>query len=72
MKKYYHVTVETMEGVKYETLVDSKYTVQDAANQISTAKPEVMVMIGSDLAMHAGDVRVIMIDGQREVEDGTV
>ena len=67
MKKY-HVIVETMEGAKYETLVDSKYTVQDAAGMISVSRPDTMVMIGTDLAMHAGDVRVMMIDGEREVE----
>ena len=67
MKKY-HVIVETMEGAKYETLVDSKYTVQDAVGMISLSRPDAMVMIGPDLAMHAGDVRVIMIDGEREVE----
>ena len=67
MKKY-HVIVETMEGAKYETLVDSKYTVQDAAGMISVSRPETMVMIGTDLSMHAGDVRVMMIDGEREVE----
>ncbi len=67
MKKY-HVIVETMEGQKYETLVDSKYTVQDAVGMISVSRPDAMVMIGMDLAMHAGDVRVIMIDGEREVE----
>ena len=67
MKKY-HVIVETMEGQKYETLVDSKYTVQDAVGMISVSRPDAMVMIGTDLAMHAGDVRVIMIDGEKEVE----
>lgn len=67
MKKY-HVIVETMEGAKYETLIDSKYAFEDAVDKISDAKPEVMIMIGADLAMHAGDIRVMMIDGEREVE----
>ena len=67
MKKY-HVIVETMEGQKYETLVDSKYTFEDASDNVSVAKPETMVKIGPDLSMRAGDIRVMMIDGEREVE----
>lgn len=67
MKKY-HVIVETMEGAKYETLIDSKYAFEDASDKVSAAKPETMVMIGTDLSMHAGDIRVMMIDGEREVE----
>ena len=67
MKKC-HVIVETMEGVKYETLVDSKYTFEDATDNVSAAKPETMVKIGPDLSMRAGDIRVMMIDGEREVE----
>ena len=73
MKKVYHVIVETMDGsAKYETTVSSKYDVKEARDEINIVKPETLISIGTDLVLHAGDVKAILITGEEDAEDGTV
>lgn len=72
MKKEYRVVVETFDGGKYESTVSSRYELETVASKIVDVKPETFVMIGLDLALHAGDIKAMMITGEVEVENGTV
>lgn len=67
MKKY-NCTVETTANEKYECLLDSKYALQAAQEEITKSKPDAMVMFGSDLTLRAGDVKAAYITGETEVE----
>ena len=67
MKKY-KCTVETINNEKYECLLESKYGLQVAQEEITNSKPETMVMIGTDLTLRAGDVKAAYITGETEVE----
>ena len=67
MKKY-HCIIETTEAYKYECLLDSKYALEDATKQVSDAKPDTMVMFGTDFSIRAGAVSAAYITGEQEVE----
>ena len=72
MKKEYRVVVETFEGSKYESTIGSRYELESVASKVADVKPETFIMIGTDLALHAGDIKAMMITGEVEAENGTV
>ena len=67
MKKY-NCIVETNANEKYNCLLDSKYELERTSKEVSTSKPDTMVMFGSDLTLRAGDVKAAYITGETEVE----
>ena len=67
MKKY-NCTVETTANEKYNCLLDSKYEMERTSKEVSTSKPDAMVMFGADLTLRAGDVKAAYITGETEVE----
>lgn len=67
MKKY-NCTVETTANEKYNCLLDSKYELERTSKEVSTSKPDAMVMFGSELTLRAGDVKAAYITGDTEVE----
>ena len=67
MKKY-NCTVETTANETYTCLLDSKYELERTSKEVSTSKPDTMVMFGTDLTLRAGDVKAAYITGETEAE----
>ena len=67
MKKY-KCTVETTANETYNCLLNSKYDLEKARQEVCLAKPDTMIMFGNDLTLRAGDVKAAYITGETEVE----